>query len=160
MLILPCLALSIVVCVHFVTMWSCALIRLGITDPALTAHSVEHPSFASPLRSPPPRSHSPVSNISSISNPLHSIISLDKVPSSLNLPQPPDLSPTRHPPPPFRSGILSPSQAHSLAFLPVGSSVGSVDWPPIGSTLRPSGKDAEQDSGVGVLVSETPSRQK
>jgi hypothetical protein len=56
--------------------------------------------------------------------------------------------------------MLSPSQARSLAFLPVGSSVGSVDWPPIGSTLRPSGKDAEQDSGVGVLVSETPSRQK
>jgi hypothetical protein len=136
--------------------WSCMLIRLGILDPFLTAHSVGRDSFYL-LPLPPPPPSPPRNNILSISNPLHTIISLDNVPSRLYPTQKPDLSPTRHPPPPFRSGILSPSRASSSAFLPVGSSVGSVDWPPIGSTLRPSGKNAEPDSDVGVLVSETPS---
>ena len=71
----------------------------------------------------------------------------------------PARSPTCHPLPPFRSGIHSPSRAISLAFSPVGSSIGSLDWPPIVSTLQPSGKNSEQDS-VSILVSETPSGRK
>ncbi|KAF8270901.1 hypothetical protein EI94DRAFT_666579 [Lactarius quietus] len=87
------------------------------------------------------------------SSPLQIIANLDNLHLSLELepPQRPDWSPTRHPPPPFRSGILSPTRLCSVTFLPVGSSVGSVDWPPIGSTLRPSGKNAEHCSGVGIL---------
>ena len=108
----------------------------------------------------PSPSPSPSSNLlpSSSEDPLHTIISLDNVPLNLDPPERPDLSLTRHPPPPFRSP--SRTRSCSVAFLPVGSSVGSVDWPPIGSTLRPSGKNAEQDSGVSVRVSETPSGQR
>ena len=127
---------------------------LGILDPPPTTHSVERP-LASP--SPP---HSPPHNILPISSPLQTTISLDNVPSSHNPPQRPEVSPTHHPPLPFRSGILSPTRACSVASLPVGSSFGSMDWPPIGSKLRPSGKNAEQDSGIRLLVSETPSSQR
>ena len=84
--------------------------------------------------------------------------SLPPLPS--NPPQPPDLSPKRCPPPPFQSGVPSPSRESSLAFLSVGRCVGSVDWPLIGSTLQPSGKNVEQDCGVSILVSETPSGRK
>ena len=137
-------------CATFCFMWSCMLILLDMLDPPQTAHSVERP-FPSPSPSP-----SRPSNILPISSPLQTIISLDNVPSNHDPPEHLEVSPTHHPPPPFQSGILSPSQACSVTFLPVGSSVGSVDWPPIGSTLRPSGKSAEQDNGVGVLVSGTP----
>lgn len=130
-------------------MWSCVLTRLGLLDPLPISHSVER-SLPSPSPSPP-------SNILPISSPLQTTISLDNVPSSHDPPQSPEVSPTRHPP---RPGILSPSRACSVTSLPVGSSVGSVDWPPIGPTLRPSGKNAEQDSGVRLLVSETPSSQR
>ena len=87
----------------------------------------------------------------SSSDQLHTI-SLDNVPLNLDPPQRPDLFSTRYPPPPFESEILSsPSSTRcSVGFLPVGSSVGSVDWPPTGSTLRPSGKNPEQESSVNV----------
>ena len=130
-------------CATLSFMWSCMLI-LSILDPPPIAHSVERPLL-------PP---SPSSNILPISSPLQTIISLDNVPSNHDPPQRLEVSPTHHPPLSFRSGILSPSRACSVASLTVGSSVGSVDWPPIGSALQPSDKHAEQDSGVGVLVSE------
>ena len=120
-----------------------------ILDPTADALSVdsEHPFHDSPPSSTPP-------SISPTSNPIRS---LDNIPPSFDPPQRLDVSQTHHPPPP---SILPPSRTSSLASLPVGSSVGSVDWPPIGSTLQPSGKNAEQDSGVGNLVSETPLSQR
>ena len=124
-----------------------------ILDPTPTIHNVKRPS------PDPPPSPSPLHNTVPISSPLQTITSLDNVSLSRD-PQRTDLSPTRHPPPPSPPGILSPSRTCSLAFLPVGSSVDSVDWPPIESTLQPSGKNAEQDSNFGVLVSEIPPSQR
>ncbi|KAH9172825.1 hypothetical protein EDB89DRAFT_839264 [Lactarius sanguifluus] len=81
------------------------------------------------------------------------------VPLTPNPPERPGLSTTPHTPPPSQSRIpSSPSRTRkcSVASLPVGSSVGSVDWPPIGSTLRPSGKNAEQDGAIGVRTPQSP----
>ncbi|KAH8981544.1 hypothetical protein EDB92DRAFT_178833 [Lactarius akahatsu] len=105
---------------------------------------------------------SPSSNLfpNSSDDPPHTILGSDKVPLTLHPPERPGLSTTPHAPPPSQLRIPSPpsrTRKCSIASLPVGSSVGSVDWPPIGSTLQPSGKIAEQDGGVGVRVSETPS---
>ncbi|KAF8261013.1 hypothetical protein EI94DRAFT_1789687 [Lactarius quietus] len=118
-------------------------------DPTPATHSVELPSLDSPPPPPPPPTPPSFRNISPFSNPLKTIFSLDNVPSSLGPLPRLDLSTARHPlVPPFR---LGPSRESSLAFSPVGSSVGSVDWPPIGSTLQPSGKNVEQDGGVNIL---------
>jgi hypothetical protein len=125
-----------------------------ILDPTPTTHSVKRPSPDSPPSPSPPHN-----DTVPISSPLQTITSLANVSSSRD-PQRTDFSPTHHPPPPLLPGNLSPSRACSLAFLPVGSSVDSVDWPPIESTLQPSGKNAEQDSDFGILVSETSSSQR
>ncbi|KAH9064979.1 hypothetical protein EDB87DRAFT_1181535 [Lactarius vividus] len=91
-------------------------------------------------------------------DPPHSILSLDNVPLALNPPEHPGLSTTPHPSPPQSRIPSTPLRTRqcSVASLPVGSSVGPVGWPPIGSTLRSSGKNAEQDSGVGVRTPQSP----
>ncbi|KAH9043583.1 hypothetical protein EDB84DRAFT_1471687 [Lactarius hengduanensis] len=140
------------------------------TDPMPAACSADiqaHDSFymklSTSLRSilnsslPP----SPSSNLfpSSSDDPPHTILGSDNVPLTLHPPERPGLSTTPNTPPPSQSRIpASPPRTRkcSVASSPVWSSVGSVDWPPIGSTLRPSGKNAEQDGGVGVRTPRSP----
>jgi chromosome segregation ATPase len=61
-------------------------------------------------------------------------------------------------------GVVDPSKTRppSLlrAFLSKGSSLGSVDWPPIGSSLLPAGTNVrlDDDSDIGVQVSDAPPR--
>jgi hypothetical protein len=62
------------------------------------------------------------------------------------------LTDTLHPPPSSKSFSLRPLVL-PIAFLPERIGVGSVDWPPIESTLVPEGRNVEQDNGVGVQVS-------
>ncbi|KAH9075585.1 hypothetical protein EDB83DRAFT_2312042 [Lactarius deliciosus] len=79
---------------------------------------------------------------SSSDDPPHTILGSDNGPLTPDPPERPGLSTTPHTPPPSQSRIpSSPSRIRkcSVASLPVESSVGSVDWPPIGSTLRLSG---------------------
>ena len=143
---------------------------IRILDPIPTAHcdiqtqDSLHIKLSLSLRSlldsslPPSSSPSPSSNLlPSSSDQVHTIISLDNVPLNLNPPQRPYMPLTRHPPPPPSGIPSSPSWTRRglVAFLPVGSSVDSVGWPPTGCTLHPSGKNSEQD--IGVRVSEIPS---
>ncbi|KAH9005776.1 hypothetical protein EDB86DRAFT_2876017 [Lactarius hatsudake] len=105
---------------------------------------------------------SPSSNLfpSSSDDPPHTILGSDNVPLTPNSPERPGLSTTPHTPPPSQSRRIPSyplrTRNCSVASLPVGSSVGSVDWPPIGSTLRQSGKNAEQDGAVGVGTPRSP----
>ncbi|KAI9436992.1 hypothetical protein H4582DRAFT_1961105 [Lactarius indigo] len=141
---------------------------LADTDPIPAAHSADiqthgslymklSTSLRSFLSSSLPRS--PSSNLfpSSSEDPPHTIVSLDNVPLTLNPPERPNLSTTPHLPPPSRIvSSPSPTRNCSVASLPVGSCVDPVDWPPIGYTLQPSGRNAEQDSGVGVGTPPSP----
>jgi hypothetical protein len=61
-------------------------------------------------------------------------------------------------PPPLSEVFPLPPFHLPRTFLSERNSLGSVDWPPIGSSLLPEDGNAPQDDNIGLTVSDVPPR--